>query len=137
MEISARFALAAACALMVATAPAVASEPASHGHSHNHVVLKTNVVENAGAAKKGGDDKSAMRALRARYPARPAEYRADGSIAQYIGASHLMQTAVRIGADGRLEELSTTDAEAVQKFLETTATARSADEAGDKPGDEQ
>ncbi len=132
MEISARFALAAAFVLTVATAPALASEPATHGHSHVSATATDNVAENAGAAEKASGANAAMRALRARYPARPAEYRADGSIAQYIGARHLMQTVVRIGDDGKLEELCTTDEEAARQFMTATGDEHSADDAGEE-----
>ncbi|MEL7450021.1 MAG: hypothetical protein AAFN78_12485 [Pseudomonadota bacterium] len=115
----------------MATASAVASEPGTHRHSHASVKADAIATEKDSVEKDGGDD-SALRALRARYPARPAEYRADGSIAQYIGASHLMQTAVRIGADGKLEELSTTNAKAIREFMATSDGDDSADNAEDE-----
>lgn len=79
-------------------------------------------------------NEAAARSLQARYPLRPAVFHADGSVSQYLGASRLLQTVVRLDGDGKIEKLCTTDRVAAKQFAETprsSATQAVAD--GEKP----
>lgn len=106
-----------ALATLLAAANCIAAEPPASVGSAGVRAELDGAVDAAASTQPAMQNQS----LRARYPARPAVFHADGSVSQYLGATHLMQTVVRLDANGKLQTLCTTDSSVAEQFVSKPA----------------